>query len=100
VPKTEGQEDLIKRIAYNDIILVEGPAGTGKTHLPVCVAMEMLAENERSLSGGNGIEKVVLVRPAVTAGEDLGYLPGDINEKMDPFLRPFKDSIIKVTGWT
>ena len=69
----------------NDVTLVEGPAGTGKTHLAVGMAVSMLRDNE--------VERIILSRPAVESGTSLGYLPGTLEEKMDPYLRPLFDEL-------
>jgi phosphate starvation-inducible PhoH-like protein len=83
--KTEGQKQVVKAIDENDIVFVTGPAGTGKTYTAVAMAVKALKEKQ--------IKKIVLVRPAVEAGETLGFLPGDLKEKLDPYLRPLYDSL-------
>jgi len=85
VPKTEGQSALIQSFKDNDIIFAIGPAGTGKTYLAVAVAVSYL-KNQR-------VRKLVLARPAVEAGESLGFLPGDFKEKIDPYLKPLYDAL-------
>ena len=82
--KTPGQREYIKAIRDNYILFATGPAGTGKTYLAVCEAVSMLKAGK--------VNRVVLVRPAVEAGESLGYLPGDLNEKLDPYVRPLYDA--------
>jgi phosphate starvation-inducible PhoH-like protein len=83
--RTPAQASYIRAIAENDMVFGLGPAGTGKTYLAVCVAVEML------LSGK--VDHIVLSRPAVEAGERLGFLPGDMREKVDPYLRPLYDAL-------
>lgn len=83
--KTQGQKEVVKAIEENDIVFVTGPAGTGKTFTAVAMAVKALKEKQ--------IRKIVLVRPAVEAGENLGFLPGDLKEKLDPYLRPLYDSL-------
>ena len=82
--KTHGQREYIQAIRDNYILFATGPAGTGKTYLAVCEAVSMLKAGK--------VNRVVLVRPAVEAGESLGYLPGDLNEKLDPYVRPLYDA--------
>ncbi len=82
--KTAGQRAYIKAIRENDILFAVGPAGTGKTYLAVCEAVSMLKSGK--------VNRVVLVRPAVEAGESLGYLPGDLREKIEPYVRPLYDA--------
>jgi len=84
-PRSQGQVELFKAFMNNDIIFAIGPAGTGKTYLSVAIAVSMLR---------NGmVKKVVLARPAVEAGESLGFLPGDYKEKIDPYLKPLYDAL-------
>ncbi len=83
--RTDGQGRYIQAMRDNDVILCVGPAGTGKTYLAVAMAVTMLRQN--------AIKRVVLVRPAVEAGERLGYLPGDLSAKINPYLRPLFDSL-------
>lgn len=85
------QRDYLRRIVDNDISFGIGPAGTGKTYLAVACAVEALAENQ--------IERILLVRPAVEAGEKLGFLPGDIGQKIDPYLRPLFDALYEMLGF-
>ncbi len=84
-PRTEGQADYVQAIRHHDMTLCTGPAGCGKTYLAVATAVEAYR--------AKSIRKIVLVRPAVEAGESLGYLPGDLNEKLNPYLRPLLDAI-------
>ncbi len=84
-PRTEGQQQMVKALEKNDIIFAVGPAGTGKTYLAVALAVSYLKENL--------VKKIVLARPAVEAGESLGYLPGDYKEKIDPYLKPLYDAL-------
>ncbi len=83
--RTPGQREYIKQIRKNDIVFAIGPAGTGKTYLAVAMAVAALKNRE--------IMKIVLARPAVEAGESLGFLPGDMKEKVDPYLRPLYDAL-------
>ena len=85
IPRSEKQRDYVRALNYSDIIISAGPAGTGKTFLAVAVALTMLLEKK--------IERIILSRPAVEAGERLGFLPGDMREKVDPYLRPLYDSL-------
>lgn len=84
-PKTETQFEYFRQVKQNDIIFAIGPAGTGKTYLAVAFALSSLKNKETS--------KIILARPAVEAGESLGFLPGDITEKIDPYLRPLFDAL-------
>ncbi|MCD6375928.1 MAG: PhoH family protein [Caldisericaceae bacterium] len=84
-PRTEGQWQMMKALEKNDIVFAVGPAGTGKTYLAVALAVSYLKENL--------VKKIVLARPAVEAGESLGYLPGDYKEKIDPYLKPLYDAL-------
>jgi phosphate starvation-inducible PhoH-like protein len=83
--KTSGQRTYIREARKNDIVFAVGPAGTGKTYIAVALAVAALKNNE--------ITKIVLTRPAVEAGESLGFLPGDLKEKVDPYLRPLYDAL-------
>jgi phosphate starvation-inducible PhoH-like protein len=83
--KTPGQREYIRQVRGNDIVFAVGPAGTGKTYLAVAMAVASLRNTE--------ITKIVLTRPAVEAGESLGFLPGDLKEKIDPYLRPLYDAL-------
>ncbi len=85
IPRSEKQKDYVRALKESDIIISAGPAGTGKTFLAVAVALTMLLEKK--------IETIILSRPAVEAGERLGFLPGDMREKVDPYLRPLYDSL-------
>ncbi len=85
IPRSERQKDYVRALRESDIIISAGPAGTGKTFLAVAVALTMLLEKK--------IERIILSRPAVEAGERLGFLPGDMREKVDPYLRPLYDSL-------
>lgn len=84
-PKTPGQETYLQAVAHNDIVVSIGPAGTGKTYLAVAMAIDALHKKD--------VRRIVLARPAVEAGETLGFLPGDLQEKVDPYLRPLYDSL-------
>ncbi|MBI4222910.1 MAG: PhoH family protein [Planctomycetes bacterium] len=84
-PKTDGQTKYIETIRKNDLVFCIGPAGTGKTYLAVAMALSYLKSGR--------IRRIVLARPAVEAGEKLGYLPGDIKAKVNPYLRPLYDAI-------
>ena len=85
IPRSEKQKKYVRALKESEIIISTGPAGTGKTFLAVAVALTMLLEKK--------IEKIILSRPAVEAGERLGFLPGDMREKVDPYLRPLYDSL-------
>ncbi|HVU88260.1 MAG TPA: PhoH family protein [Pirellulales bacterium] len=85
VPRTPGQARYVQAIAEHDIVFCSGPAGTGKTYLAVAMAVASLKQER--------IRKIVLVRPAVEAGESLGYLPGDLQAKINPYLRPLLDAL-------
>jgi phosphate starvation-inducible protein PhoH and related proteins len=85
VPKTQGQRDYLQAIAGHDIVVGIGPAGTGKTYLAVAKAVEALARKR--------VKRIILARPAVEAGESLGFLPGDLQAKVDPYLRPLYDAL-------
>ncbi len=84
-PKTPGQAEYLKQIAENDIVVGIGPAGTGKTYLAVAAAVDALMRKR--------VRRIVLARPAVEAGESLGFLPGDMQAKIDPYLRPLYDAL-------
>jgi len=84
-PRTQGQARYIQSIREHDITFAVGPAGTGKTYLAVAVAVEALKQHQ--------MRKIVLVRPAVEAGESLGFLPGDLHAKINPYLRPLLDAL-------
>jgi phosphate starvation-inducible PhoH-like protein len=83
--KTSGQAEYLQKIAENDIVVGIGPAGTGKTYLAVAAAVDALTRKR--------VRKIVLARPAVEAGESLGFLPGDMQAKVDPYLRPLYDAL-------
>ena len=83
--KTPGQKEIVKESAVNDIVFTIGPAGTGKTYTSVALAVKALKERK--------VNKIILARPAVEAGETLGFLPGDLREKIDPYLRPLYDAL-------
>jgi len=89
-PKTLGQYKYIKAITKSDIVFGIGPAGTGKTYLAVVMAIKALRNKE--------VHRIILTRPAVEAGEKLGFLPGDLQEKVDPYLRPLYDGLYDVLG--
>ena len=85
-PKTEGQKTYINIVQKNDVVFSIGPAGTGKTFLAVAFAVAALENHE--------VDRIILCRPAVEAGESLGFLPGDLKEKVDPYLAPLYDSLL------
>ncbi len=85
IPRSEKQKEYVRALRQSNIIISAGPAGTGKTFLAVAVGLTMLLEKK--------IERIILSRPAVEAGERLGFLPGDMKEKVDPYLRPLYDSL-------
>jgi phosphate starvation-inducible protein PhoH and related proteins len=84
-PKTPGQAEYLQKIAEHDIVVGVGPAGTGKTYLAVAMAVDALMKKR--------VKRIVLARPAVEAGESLGFLPGDMQAKVDPYLRPLYDAL-------
>jgi phosphate starvation-inducible PhoH-like protein len=84
-PKTAGQRGYLQAIAQHDIVIGIGPAGTGKTYLAVAAAVDALSRKR--------VRRIILARPAVEAGENLGFLPGDLQEKVDPYLRPLYDAL-------
>ena len=85
IPKSKKQKEYVRALRTNQIVMSLGPAGTGKTYLAVAVALSMLLEKK--------VERIILSRPAVEAGEKLGFLPGDMKDKIDPYLRPLYDSL-------
>lgn len=90
-PRGANQSRYVQRILQSDISFGVGPAGTGKTYLAVAAAVDMLERNE--------IQRILLVRPAVEAGEKLGFLPGDLTQKIDPYLRPLYDALYEMLGF-
>jgi len=84
-PRTPAQNKYISELAVNDLVFAAGPAGTGKTYLAVAMAVSRLVAGD--------VDRIILSRPAVEAGESLGYLPGDMKEKVDPYLRPLYDAL-------
>jgi len=89
-PKTIGQNQYIKAIQNKDVVFGIGPAGTGKTFLAVAMAIRAFKNNE--------VNKIIITRPAVEAGENLGFLPGDLQMKVDPYLRPLYDALFDILG--
>lgn len=85
VPKSDGQRTYLNAIYENDVVIGIGPAGTGKTYLAVAAAVDALYKKR--------VKRIILARPAVEAGENLGFLPGDLQEKVDPYLRPLYDAL-------
>lgn len=85
VPKTVNQKKLVAAVEENDLVFAIGPAGTGKTYISVAMAVRALKNKE--------VKKIIITRPAVEAGENLGFLPGDLKEKIDPYLRPIYDAL-------
>ncbi|MEO6302848.1 MAG: PhoH family protein, partial [Bacteroidia bacterium] len=83
--KTENQRKMISAIVKNDMIFAVGPAGTGKTYTAVALAVKALKNKE--------VKRIILTRPAVEAGENLGFLPGDLQEKLDPYMQPLYDAL-------
>lgn len=90
-PKTLGQKRYIDAIKNNDIVFGIGPAGTGKTYLAMAMAVNAFKNKE--------VDRIILTRPAVEAGESLGFLPGDLQEKVDPYLRPVYDALFDILGF-
>ncbi|MFT5609183.1 MAG: phosphate starvation-inducible PhoH-like protein, partial [Parvicella sp.] len=91
IAKSKSQSDYMKAIANSDVVFGIGPAGTGKTYLAVAMAVAALLEDD--------VSRIVLVRPVVEAGEHLGFLPGDISQKIDPYLRPLYDALYELLGY-
>ena len=91
VPRGGNQQRYVRDILSSDVSFGIGPAGTGKTYLAVACAVDMIERNE--------IERILLVRPAVEAGEKLGFLPGDLTQKIDPYLRPLYDALYEMIGF-
>ena len=91
IARSQKQSDYIKALRESDIVMALGPAGTGKSFLAVSVAITLLMEKK--------VERVILSRPAVEAGEKLGFLPGDMKEKVDPYLRPLYDALYELFGF-
>lgn len=89
-PKTLGQKRYLDAIKTNDIVFCIGPAGTGKTYLAMAMAVKALKNKE--------VNRIIIARPAVEAGESLGFLPGDLQEKVDPYLRPIYDALFDILG--
>ncbi len=89
-PKTLGQKNYIESIKKNMIVFGIGPAGTGKTYLAMAMAITAFKNNE--------VQKIILTRPAIEAGEKLGFLPGDLQSKVDPYLRPLYDALYQIMG--
>lgn len=85
VPKTRNQKHLVNAVHNNDVVFAIGPAGTGKTYISVALAVQSLKNK--------AVKKIIITRPAVEAGENLGFLPGDLQEKIDPYLRPIYDAL-------
>lgn len=85
VPKTKNQKNLVDTIKKKDLVFAIGPAGTGKTYVSVAMAVKALKDRD--------VKKIIITRPAVEAGENLGFLPGDLKEKIDPYLRPVYDAL-------
>lgn len=90
-PRSENQKQYIKTIADNIITFGLGPAGTGKTFIAVAVAVEMLMNR-------SSVERIIIARPAIEAGENLGFLPGDMTDKVDPYMRPIFDALYDCMG--
>lgn len=90
-PKTLGQKSYVSMIENNDVVFGIGPAGTGKTYLAVAMAIRAFKNNE--------VNRIILTRPAVEAGESLGFLPGDLQDKVDPYLRPLYDALFEIFGF-
>ncbi len=84
-PRTENQRKLVRAVNKNDLVFASGPAGTGKTYISVALAVRALKNKD--------VKKIIITRPAVEAGENLGFLPGDLKEKIDPYLRPIYDAL-------
>ncbi len=91
IPRSKKQKEYVRALKNNQIVMSLGPAGTGKTYLAVAVALSMLLEKK--------VERIILSRPAVEAGERLGFLPGDMKDKIDPYLRPLYDSLYDLVDY-
>lgn len=89
-PKTIGQKKYIKQISDNTVVFGVGPAGTGKTYLAMAMAITEFKKNN--------VSRIILTRPAIEAGESLGFLPGDLQQKVDPYLRPLYDALFEIMG--
>lgn len=85
-PKSANQQKLVEAVGEHDLVFALGPAGTGKTYISVAMAVKALKNRE--------VKKIIITRPAVEAGENLGFLPGDLKEKIDPYLRPIYDALM------
>ncbi len=90
-PKTLGQQKYVRAIGHNDVVFGIGPAGTGKTYLAMAMAVKAFKNKE--------VNRIILTRPAVEAGESLGFLPGDLQTKVDPYLRPLYDALFEIMGY-
>ena len=88
--KTIGQAEYVQKMRHNNIVFGIGPAGTGKTYLAMAMAVNAFRKNE--------VSKIILTRPAIEAGEKLGFLPGDLQSKVDPYLRPLYDALFEIMG--
>src|SRR5699024_162746 len=88
--KTLGQKQYVEAIQNNTVVFGVGPAGTGKTYLAVAMAVQAFRAHE--------VDRIILTRPAVEAGEKLGFLPGDLQQKVDPYLRPLYDALFDMLG--
>ena len=91
IPRSKRQKEYVRALKTNQIVMSLGPAGTGKTYLAVAAALSMLLEKK--------VERIILSRPAVEAGEKLGFLPGDMKDKIDPYLRPLYDSLYDLLNY-
>ncbi|MCH7731920.1 MAG: PhoH family protein [Candidatus Marinimicrobia bacterium] len=92
IPRTDGQKEFYEKSKYNDILFAIGPAGTGKTYLAVAISVAAYKRRE--------VKRIILTRPAVEAGERLGFLPGDLREKIDPYLTPLFDALNDMVSTT
>ena len=91
IPRSKKQKEYVRSLKNSQVVMSLGPAGTGKTYLAVAVALSMLLEKK--------VERIILSRPAVEAGEKLGFLPGDMKDKIDPYLRPLYDSLYDLVDY-
>jgi phosphate starvation-inducible PhoH-like protein len=89
--RTDNQRNYIKEIVSKDIVICEGPAGSGKTHIAIGMAMQYLYQKK--------VDKILIARPAVESGEDIGYLPGDADAKLSPYVRPVLDELQYFASW-
>ena len=98
IPRSDNQKDYLQQIGENCITFGVGPAGTGKTFLAVAIGVELLMRQHNEHTKKGSIKRMIITRPAVEAGENLGFLPGDMTEKVDPYMRPIFDALNETLG--